>query len=132
MTRFAIDAPTALRIVDDEREIDPRHSLVGPSLLRSDALRLLYRRVREGRIDDAAGRAKLERLAVLKVRLLGDRVSRAVAWKIAMQLDWDDPARAEYLAVAKLQADALVADDPTLAAAAREIIPIAAYEDLYL
>ena len=66
----------------------------------------------------------------MKIRLLGDRVSRATAWKIAAALGWDDIGDAEYLAVASLQADALVTDDESLAAAAEGIVPVAAYEDL--
>jgi predicted nucleic acid-binding protein len=66
----------------------------------------------------------------MKIRLLGDRVSRATAWKIAAGLGWDDIKDAEYLAVASLQADALVTDDDALAAAAEGIVRVAAYEDL--
>jgi predicted nucleic acid-binding protein len=42
------------------------------------------------------------------MRLLGDRVSRRTAWKIAREHGWETTYDAEYLAVAKLQADALV------------------------
>ena len=41
----------------------------------------------------------------LKLRLLGDRVSRSTAWKIARQQDWDSLRDAEYLAITRLQAD---------------------------
>src|SRR5262245_31709673 len=81
MTRFAIDSATALRIVEDGREVAEAHSLVGPSILRSHALAALYRDVREGRLDEKTGRSRLEGIAMLKIRLLGDRVSRATAWK---------------------------------------------------
>ena len=131
MTRFAIDAVTALRILDDERDLAATHSLVGPALLRSDALASLYGDVRAGRLDEKAGRAKLESLAALKIRLLGDRVSRATAWKVAAQLGWDDTRPAEYLAVAMLQADVLVAGDPALATAAEGLVPVAAYDELF-
>ena len=76
------------------------------------------------------GRDQLERLAELKIRLLGDRVSRSVAWKLAARLDWDDTPAAEYLAVASLQADALITTDPRLMDAARGIVPIASLDDL--
>lgn len=131
MTRFGIDAPTALRLIDDDRTIAADHSLVGPAMLRSDAMKILYREVREGRLDDRAGRQQLEALAALKIRLLGDRVSRATAWKIATQLGWVEPAPAEYLAVAQLQADVLVTADPALVAGAQDVIAIADYEDLF-
>ncbi|MFA4840741.1 MAG: hypothetical protein WC580_03440, partial [Agrococcus sp.] len=67
-------------------------------------------------------RAQLEALASLKLRLLADRVSRATAWKLAARLDWEDVARAEPLAVASLQADVLVTDDPVLVAAAEGVV----------
>lgn len=131
MTRYAIDAPTALRIVGDARPVSDAHSLVGPAVLRSHALSSLYREARAGRLDAKEARARLEGIAMLKIRLLGDRVSRATAFTIAARLDWDDTPLAEYLAVASLQADALVTDDPVLLAVAEGIIPTAAYDDLF-
>ena len=130
MTRYAIDAAVALRLVREGRGADERRQLVGPSVLRSHALSMLYRDVREGRLDEQTGRELLEGLAGLKIRLLGDRVSRSTAWRIAEQLDWNDTFAAEYLAVAVLQADALVTEDEQLSAAARGIVPLASYADL--
>ena len=130
MTRYALDLPAAMRLIEDDVAIAPDHSLVGPSLLRSQALGELYRSVRAGERSADEGRALLERLAALKIRLLGDRVSRAVAWQIAQQLDWDDTAGAEYLAVAKLQADAFIALDRTLRRAADGIVPLADFAEL--
>lgn len=99
-------------------------------MLRSDALRLIYADVRAGRLDEREGRARLDRLATLRIRVLGDRVSRATAWRLATELGWEDPGPAEYLAVATLQADALVTLDPRLAAAAEGRIPVAGVEVL--
>ena len=130
MTRYAIDAEIALRLLRDGSDADRRHQLVGPAVLRSQALSILYRDVRAGRVEEAEGRRQLEALAAMKIRLLGDRVSRATAWKIAAQLDWDDIAASEYLAVASLQADALVTDDDDLASAASGIVRVAPYKDL--
>ena len=100
-------------------------SYVGPSVLRSHALSMLYRDVRDGRLDEKTGRDQLDGLAGLKIRLLGDRVSRSRAWKFAEQLGWDDTTAAEYLAVAVLQADALVTEDEQLIAGARGLVPLA-------
>ena len=130
MTRYAIDAAVALRLIREESDLDPGHQLVGPAVLRSHALAMIYRDVRDGTLAEAEGREQLERIAALKIRLLGDRVSRATAWKIAAALKWDDIGSAEYLAVASLQADALVTDDEALAAAAEGIVRVAPYEDL--
>lgn len=131
MTRFAIDSTTALRILDDERAVHPAHSLVGPAILRSQVLATLYRAVKSGEADEQHGLERLERLAALKIRLLGDRVSRATAWKIASRLGWDDTFAAENLAVAALQSDALITDDPALRAGATGIVPLAEYDDLF-
>ena len=130
MTRFTIDAPTLLRLIRDDAELTAGHSLVGPAALRSDVLSLLYAEVRDGAIDERTARDQLEKLASVKVRLLGDRVSRAVAFKLARQLDLDAIGPAEYLAVASLQSDALVTDDPALRTAAEGIVPLARFEDL--
>ncbi|UOE43906.1 type II toxin-antitoxin system VapC family toxin [Agromyces larvae] len=129
-TRFAIDAVTARRLVRDDPGIGARQRLVGPSMLRSDVLSMLYREALDGQLDEATARIALERVATLKIRLLGDRVSRATAWRIARQLDHRDIRSAEYLAVATLQADVLVAGDEQIAAAASGIIPLGTYEDL--
>jgi predicted nucleic acid-binding protein len=66
----------------------------------------------------------------IKMRLLGDRVSRRIAWQLARQHDWDTLRDAEYLAITRLQADALVTVDPRLAAAARDVVAVAALDDL--
>ncbi|MBF0671919.1 MAG: hypothetical protein IR160_04960 [Salinibacterium sp.] len=123
-TRYAIDAGTALRIIRSNSDADRRHHLVAPALLRSDVLSALYRDVRAGRISEVDGKRQLERLTELKLRLLGDRMSRAASWRFAMRLGWDDTATAEYLAVASLQADVLVTDDVLLAAGAEGIVPV--------
>ena len=130
MTRYAIDAAIALRLIRDASNADRRHQLVSPSVLRSHALSLLYRDVRDGRITEEEGRQQLEALAAMKIRLLNDRVSRATAWKIAAGLGWNDIGLSEYLAVASLQADALVTEDDELTAAASGIVRLAAYGDL--
>jgi predicted nucleic acid-binding protein len=130
MTRFGIDAPTALRIVEQQVAVLGEHQLVAPNRLRSEALSIVYARVRRGELDRADAMSTLDGITALQVRLLGDRVSRRTAWKIAEQLDWDDTARAEYLAVTQLQADALITGDPELARAAAGIVAVAPFEAL--
>lgn len=131
MTRYAIDAPTAVQLARDDVPISDEHRLVGPSVLRSHAMSQLYAAVRNGAVEEAEALLLLDRITAMRIRLLGDRVSRAVAWKLAGQLGWDDTAAAEYLAVAKLQADALVTEDPRLVRAARGIVPVATIDQLY-
>jgi len=130
MTRFAVDAPTALRLIREGTVLDPQHQLVAPASIRSQVMSMLYREMREGRLDERDARDQLTGLAELKIRLLGDRVSRSTAWKIAVQLDWSDIGDAEYLAVATLQADLLVTEDAALRAAANGIVAVGAWADL--
>lgn len=130
MTRYTVDAATLLRIIREDVPISAEHRLVGPAAIRSEVLSLLYTAVRAGELDERAARDQLEKLAGVKIRLLGDRVSRSVAWKLANQLGLSDTAPAEYLAVATLQSDALIAGDPALRAAAKGLVPIARFEDL--
>ena len=83
-----------------------------------------------GATTDADARALLDGLTTMTVRLLNDRVSRATAWKVATELGWDDTVDAEYVAVTRLQADALVAGGAGLASRAEGVVPLAAFEDL--
>jgi predicted nucleic acid-binding protein len=125
MARYVIDAPTLLHVVDHDLQVDPGHQLVAPSSVRAEALQLLLADVRAGRRTERAALAAHERVTELKMRLLGDRVSRATAWRIAREQDWGTLRDAEYLAVTRLQADALVTVDPELAAKARGIVDVA-------
>lgn len=131
MTRFGIDARTFLVLVRDGRAVDPAHQLVAPGSLRTDALELLLTEVRDGRLEDRAALALHERLTEVKVRLLGDRVSRRTAWDLARRHGWADLRDAEVLAVTRLQADALVTVDPELASKAADIVALAALDDLW-
>lgn len=131
MTRYAIDLLVALRLAEDAMTTPTGHQLVAPALLRSQALSHLYQDVRRGERTEKAALNLMERITTMKIRLLNDRVSRSVAWKIASDLDWDDTAAAEYLAVAKLQADRFVTLDPKLRCAADGIVPLAEIAKLY-
>lgn len=130
MARYAIDAPTLLHIVAHGVDVDPAHQLVAPNVIRSHALSNLLAAVQSGELDERVALAHHERLTELKMRLLGDRVSRRTAWKIAREKGWTSIFDAEYLAVCRLQADALVTVDEVLAAAAEGIVALAPLEAL--
>ena len=130
MARYVIDAPTLLSIVDGGLSVSPGHRLVAPNSIRSEALHLLLLGVRRGERTEKAAMVTHDRMTELKIRLLGDRVSRRVAWQIAREHDWDTLRDAEYLAITRLQGDALVTVDPDLAAKAAGIVPIAEVDDL--
>lgn len=130
MTRFAIDAPTAVRLVSEGTVVSDKHQLVAPSVLRSQALSLIYQAVRAGSLEEPEARVMLERLTTMRIRLLGDRVSRGTAWRLASQFGWDDTTQAEYIAVAQLQADAFVTLDESLALVAKDLVVIAPFDAL--
>lgn len=130
MTRYAIDAAVALRIVRSGWTVPGTDRLVAPTWLKTDAMRIVYDCVLGGRLDDREGLRTLDELAALPIRLLADRVSRATAFRIARTLQLPDPLPAEYLAVAKLQSDTLVTDDPLLAGWASGIISVRSSADV--
>lgn len=130
MARYVIDAPTLLHLIAEDIEVDPAHRLVAPNLIRSQALALLYAAVRNGEITEAVALQRHERLTEMKMRLLGDRVSRRTAWKIALEHGWDTTFDAEYLAVCRLQADAFVTIDDSMASRAAGIVPLASLDAL--
>jgi predicted nucleic acid-binding protein len=114
MTRFVVDAGAALTLAREHIPVASEHELFAPTLLRSQTLTLLHEAVFRGELDRAEARAQLDRIADLRIRLLGDAVLRKVAWEIADQLRWAATFDAEYVALTKLQADALVTVDAEL------------------
>jgi predicted nucleic acid-binding protein len=130
MARYVIDAPTLLHLVDAELRFDRGHQLVAPNSIRSEALELLLRDVRKGERTEAAALETHERMTEIKMRLLGDRVSRRTAWQVARENDWSTLRDAEYLAITRLQADALITVDTNLAAVAAGIVAVAHIDDL--
>lgn len=130
MARYVIDPPTLIQLVDANLHLDPGHQLIAPNSIRSAAMDLLLHDVRTGKRSEAAALQTHERMTALKMRLLGDRVSRRTAWQIARQHDWASLRDAEYIAITQLQADALLTVDPGLAARAADTVPIATVQDL--
>jgi hypothetical protein len=94
-------------------------------------LELLLQEVCKGQLSDDQALQIHERMTEVKVRLLGDRVSRRVAWKHARRTGAVGLAGAEVLAVTELQADTLLTDDPDLRAMAADVVPLADFEDLF-
>ncbi|WP_375476396.1 type II toxin-antitoxin system VapC family toxin [uncultured Jatrophihabitans sp.] len=130
MARYVIDATTLVHLVATDIHVDSGHQLVGPNSLRSQALSLLLGAVRRGELSEAEALAQHERHTELKIRLLGDRVSRRTAWNFALEHGWDTLDEAEYLALTKLQADALITIDPDLKLKAKDVVPLAQLDAL--
>ncbi len=129
--RFAITLDTAERLIRERDVAAPHHSLVAPTLLRSQLLDGLYRSVRRQEFDRKEAGARLDHMRALKIRLLGDRVLQKTAWDLADRLGWEDTLGAEYVALAILQADALVTLDQALARSLAGVVPVAPYDALF-
>jgi len=130
--RYGIDPATLLLIADADLPVDPAHSLVAPNRILTDLLTTLLGEVRRGERTEKDALAAHTRATETKIRLLGDRVSRRTAWNLAREHDWSDLRDAEYLAVTKLQADALVTPNARLAALAAGVVDVVAPEQLGL
>jgi predicted nucleic acid-binding protein len=125
VTRFVVDCETLLRIAAGEIEVAAEHQLVAPTLVRSQALAALYEAARSGEISRDEGLERVRRINSLKVRFLGDKVLQAQAWKVAEQLGWETTYAAEFVALTRLQADALVTSDRDLAQAVSSLVDTA-------
>lgn len=100
-----------LHLIAGHITVGQQHQPVAPTLVRSQALTLLLTAVPSGESEEDVAVHYLERMTELKMRLLGDQVSRRTAWRIAREQGWDSTYDAEFLAVAKLRADAFVTVD---------------------
>ncbi len=130
MSRFVIGPDVALLLAEHRAVVPPQHRLLAPTLLRSQVLAQLYADVQAGRLLKQEAAQRLDHLRVLNIRLLGDRSLQQQAWAFAEKLQWADTFVAEYMALTKLQGDALVLRDPVLTQMLRGVVPLATLEDL--
>lgn len=130
MTRYVIDPDVALTLAEYEAAIPTWHQLFAPTLLRSEILSKLFGEVRRGGLSEKEAHRRLDYLRKLRIRLLGDRVLQHVAWSVAVELRWSDTFQAEYVALTKLQGDALVTMDAEFASVAGKIVTIGSIDDL--
>ncbi len=130
MIRFVIDAGVGLHLAAEGIEVKPKHSLLAPTLFRSQALSLAHESVMSGETPANVVLEQLEKLWQIKIRLLGDAVLRRLAWKIADRLEGVSTYEAEYLALTQLQGDAFVTLDTGLARRVEGIVAVATVNDL--
>ncbi|HSK55219.1 MAG TPA: hypothetical protein VK908_08190 [Jiangellales bacterium] len=130
MTRYVIDPHVALHLARENVAVADEHQLLAPTLLRSQLLSVLYRAVRHGEMSKADAERHLDYVRGLRIRLLGDRVLQAVAWKVADHLGWPDTFAAEYVALTQLQADSFITLDPVLTEAIKDLVTVAPVEAL--
>lgn len=130
LTRYVITPDVALMLATGGIDIADGIQLVAPTLIRSQVLSNLYQLVRSGRMDEPEARSALDRIRKLRMRLLGDRVLQDGAWKMAAELDLPDTLDVEYIALTRLQADALVTGDAELRSLAARLVPVATIADV--
>ena len=125
VTRFVVDSETLLGIAAGEIEVAAEHTLLAPTLVRSQALSALYEAARRGEISAGEGIERVTRINSLKVRFLGDKVLQRTAWRVADQLGWETTYDAEFVALTQLQADVFVTSDRELARAVSDLVETA-------
>jgi predicted nucleic acid-binding protein len=130
MTRFVVDAGVVIRLASEAIEVSPAHSLLAPTLLRSETLSALHEAVARGEIPAAVGLERHRLISRMPIRLLGDGVLRRRAWQVADQLGWASTYQAEYVALTQLQADAFVTLDADLARSLAGIVATASIDAL--
>jgi hypothetical protein len=131
MARFVIDPSALVHLAEGDLTVDPGHQLVAPHSVRSRSLDVLLLRVYAGELSEREALELHQRMTEMKIRLLGDRVSRRTAWNLAVGHGWASIDGAEYLAVTQLQADALVALDTDLVAMATGLVPLVPISKLF-
>ena len=130
MPRYVVTPEVALQLVSADVAVAEENELLAPTLIRSQLVSMLYRSVRAGERERSQAFALLDGVRALRLRLLGDRVLQRVAWSIAAEQGWPDTFQAEYVALTKLQADALVTLDPQLRDAVEGVVAVAPIDAL--
>jgi predicted nucleic acid-binding protein len=130
LTKFVVDAGVVLYLAGEAFEVTRAHTLLAPTLLRSQTLSALHEAVQRGEIPADVARERLARIGKMPIRLLGDGVLRRRAWELADRLGWASTYNAEYAALTQLQADAFVTLDAELARSLEGIVQIASVDAL--
>jgi len=130
VTRFVVDCGVVLRLAAEEIDVPAEHELLAPTLLRSQTLSALHEAVQRGELPPDVARERLARIGQMPIRLLGDAVLRRNAWEVADQLGWASTYDAEYVALTRLQADALITLDADLARRVEGLVPTATIDAL--
>ena len=130
MTRYVVDARAVLHLAREGVQVSAEHELLAPTLIRSQTLSLMHEAVHGGEMLADEAQALLATVGKMRIRLLGDAVLRRVAWKLADELGWASTYDAEYVALTRLQGDALVTLDEELALQVDGVVPTASVDDL--
>jgi predicted nucleic acid-binding protein len=130
MTRFVVDDTAVLHLATADIEVSGAHKLLAPTILKSQILSALHEAVHRGEIRAEVARERLDRIARMPIRYLGDAVLRRRAWDLAERLCWASTYAAEYVALTQLQADAFVTLDAELARSVEGVVVVVSIEAL--
>lgn len=130
MTRYVVDAPVVVQLLSRGVTVSTEHTLLAPTLLRSQVLSLLHEASASGDLDPDEARRLLSRFRSITIRLLGDAVLRRRTWEVADQLGWSSTYDAEYVALTQLQGDFFVTLDDGLARSLDGVVAVATIDDL--
>lgn len=128
MARYVVDCGVVLRLSMEQLDVPRKHTLLAPTLLRSQVLSALHEQVHAGKLAAETARARLGLINRMPIRLLGDAVLRRRAWEIADRLGWPETYAAEYVALTQLQGDALVTLDAQLAKQVKGVVDLAPFD----
>src|SRR3974377_1320778 len=117
MTRYVIGPDVAIQLAGEEAVVPDGHHMLGPALLHSQMLSLLYQAVHRGEMTKEDAERRLFYVQGMRIRLHEDYLLQKAAWQVADQLGWSDTFDAEYVALTQLEADALITLDRQLAQA---------------
>jgi hypothetical protein len=76
MTRFVVDASAVIHLASTGVQVSGAHTLLAPTLLRSQTLSTLHEAVQRGEIPANVARDRVTRIGRMPIRLLGDAVLR--------------------------------------------------------
>ena len=130
MTRFVIDASSALYLASAERAVPPQHELHAPPLVHSEAMSALHEAAWRGDVDPEIALGHLERLRMLPIVVHLDEDVPAEAWALADQFGWAKTYDAEYVALARALDCALLTLDARLVRGVRGLIMTASFDAL--
>jgi hypothetical protein len=77
MAKFIVDASAVLHLAGEEFEGPGDHELLAPTLIRSQVLSGLHEAVHRGELQADVALDRLDRIARIPIRLLGDAVLRS-------------------------------------------------------
>ena len=126
MSLLVVDANVIVQACIDATGLGPLagHELVGPPVLRPEALSSLHELRIRGEISAELAKAAVDRLATLPFTIREPQDLVQSAWTIAEALGWAKTYDAEYVALAQLLDCRLVTLDARLARGAARLATI--------